>query len=121
TALPTGGDGKLLATRQAGGHTDDTDARAVWREDHGRAPRGGPAALGSRPRRAPPHASRSDPQRRGGGARARPEGVLRPMKKFASVAAYLRAVPPVPRAVLQQLSRTIKAAAPQATEVTSHR
>ncbi|OLB57265.1 MAG: hypothetical protein AUF60_09260 [Gemmatimonadetes bacterium 13_1_20CM_69_28] len=42
------------------------------------------------------------------------------MKKFASVAAYLRAVPPVPRAVLQQLRRTIKAAAPKATEVISY-
>ena len=47
-------------------------------------------------------------------------GVLRPMKKFASVAAYLRAVPPAPRAALQKLRRTIKAAAPQATEVISY-
>src|SRR5256886_6459534 len=42
------------------------------------------------------------------------------MKKFASVAAYLRAVPPVPRAALQKLRKTIKAAAPQATEVISY-
>jgi len=35
---------------------------------------------------------------------------LRSMKKFASVAAYLRAVPPAPRAALQQLRKTIKAA-----------
>jgi uncharacterized protein YdhG (YjbR/CyaY superfamily) len=42
------------------------------------------------------------------------------MKKFASVAAYLRAVPPGPRAALQQLRRTIKAAAPEATEVISY-
>ncbi|PYP18644.1 MAG: hypothetical protein DMD52_01555 [Gemmatimonadetes bacterium] len=42
------------------------------------------------------------------------------MKKFASVAAYLRAVPPAPRAALQQLRKTIKAAAPQATEVISY-
>ena len=34
------------------------------------------------------------------------------MKKFASVAAYLRAVPPAPRAALQKLRQTIKAAAP---------
>src|SRR6266850_766513 len=33
------------------------------------------------------------------------------MKKFDSVAAYLRAVPPAPRAALQQLRKTIKAAA----------
>jgi hypothetical protein len=31
---------------------------------------------------------------------------LRSMKKFASVAAYLRAVPPAPRAALQQLRKT---------------
>lgn len=42
------------------------------------------------------------------------------MKKFASVAAYLRSVPPAPRAVLQQLRSTIKAAAPDATEVISY-
>ncbi|PYP43694.1 MAG: hypothetical protein DMD50_16730 [Gemmatimonadetes bacterium] len=42
------------------------------------------------------------------------------MKKFASVAAYLRAVPPTPRAALQQLRKTIKAAAPEATEVISY-
>ena len=33
------------------------------------------------------------------------------MKTFASVAAYLRAVPPAPHAALQQLRHTIKAAA----------
>ena len=42
------------------------------------------------------------------------------MKKFASVAAYLRAVPPAPRAALQQLRKTIKAAAPEATELISY-
>jgi len=42
------------------------------------------------------------------------------MKKFASVAAYLRAVPPAPRAALQRLRTTIKAAAPEATEVISY-
>jgi uncharacterized protein YdhG (YjbR/CyaY superfamily) len=36
------------------------------------------------------------------------------MKKFASVATYLKAVPPAPRAALQQLRKTIKAAAPEA-------
>jgi len=42
------------------------------------------------------------------------------MKRFASVAAYLRAVPPAPRAALQQLRKTIKAAVPDATEVISY-
>ena len=42
------------------------------------------------------------------------------MKKFASVAAYLKAVPPAPRAALQKLRKTIKAAAPEATEVISY-
>jgi uncharacterized protein YdhG (YjbR/CyaY superfamily) len=42
------------------------------------------------------------------------------MKEFASVNAYLRAVPPAPRAALQKLRKTIKAAAPQATEVISY-
>ena len=42
------------------------------------------------------------------------------MKKFASVAAYLRAVPPVQRAALQKLRRTIRAAAPQAEECISY-
>jgi uncharacterized protein YdhG (YjbR/CyaY superfamily) len=42
------------------------------------------------------------------------------MKTFASVNAYLRAVPPAPRAALQKLRKTIKAAAPQATEVISY-
>ena len=35
------------------------------------------------------------------------------MKKFDSVAAYLRAVPPAPRAALQKLRKTVKAAAPK--------
>jgi len=34
------------------------------------------------------------------------------MKKPSSVAAYLRTVPPAPRAALQRLRKTIKAAAP---------
>ena len=34
------------------------------------------------------------------------------MKKPSSVAAYLRTVPPTPRAALQRLRKTIKAAAP---------
>ena len=42
------------------------------------------------------------------------------MKKFASVNAYLRAVPPAPRAALQKLRKTIKAAAPEATEGISY-
>src|SRR2546426_11712234 len=42
------------------------------------------------------------------------------MKKPSSVAAYLRAVPPAPRAALQKLRKTIKAAAPEATEVISY-
>ena len=42
------------------------------------------------------------------------------MKKFASVADYLMAVPPAPRAALQRLRKTIKAAAPQATELISY-
>src|ERR1043166_2502306 len=42
------------------------------------------------------------------------------MQKFASVAAYLRAVPPAPRAALQQLRKTIKAVAPEATEGISY-
>jgi uncharacterized protein YdhG (YjbR/CyaY superfamily) len=42
------------------------------------------------------------------------------VKKFASVAAYLRAVPPAPRTALQKLRKTIKAAAPDATEVISY-
>jgi len=42
------------------------------------------------------------------------------MKKFASVAAYLKAVPPAPRAALQKLRTTIKAAAPEATEGISY-
>src|SRR5213593_3940976 len=42
------------------------------------------------------------------------------MKKFASVAAYLKAVPPAPRAALQKLRKAIKVAAPEATEVISY-
>ena len=42
------------------------------------------------------------------------------MKQFSSVAAYLKAVPPAPRAALQRLRKTIKAAAPQATEGISY-
>jgi uncharacterized protein YdhG (YjbR/CyaY superfamily) len=42
------------------------------------------------------------------------------MKKFTSVAAYLKAVPPAPRAARQQLRKTIKAAAPKATEGISY-
>jgi uncharacterized protein YdhG (YjbR/CyaY superfamily) len=42
------------------------------------------------------------------------------MRKFASVAAYLKAVPPAPRAALQKLRQTIKAAAPAATELISY-
>lgn len=42
------------------------------------------------------------------------------MKKFASVSDYLRAVPRVQRAALQKLRKTIKAAAPQATEGISY-
>jgi len=45
---------------------------------------------------------------------------MKHMKKFASVAAYLRAVPPAPRAALQKLRKTIKAAAPEATELISY-
>jgi uncharacterized protein YdhG (YjbR/CyaY superfamily) len=42
------------------------------------------------------------------------------MPKFDSVADYLKAVPPAPRALLKKLRQTIKAAAPQATEVISY-
>jgi len=42
------------------------------------------------------------------------------MKKFASVAAYLKAVPPAQRAALQKLRTTIRVAAPEATEVISY-
>ena len=42
------------------------------------------------------------------------------MKKFASVSAYLKAVPPAPRAALQKLRKTIKAVAPKATEGISY-
>jgi uncharacterized protein YdhG (YjbR/CyaY superfamily) len=42
------------------------------------------------------------------------------MKRVASVNDYLRAVPRAPRAALQKLRKTIKAAAPQATEGISY-
>jgi uncharacterized protein YdhG (YjbR/CyaY superfamily) len=42
------------------------------------------------------------------------------MRKFASVADYMKAVPPAQRAALQQLRTTIKAAAPEATELISY-
>ena len=42
------------------------------------------------------------------------------MKKSASVSAYLRAVAPAARGALQRLRKTIKAAAPQATEGISY-
>jgi uncharacterized protein YdhG (YjbR/CyaY superfamily) len=42
------------------------------------------------------------------------------MKNFSSVADYLRAVPPAPRAALQKLRKTIRDAAPKATEVISY-
>jgi uncharacterized protein YdhG (YjbR/CyaY superfamily) len=42
------------------------------------------------------------------------------MKTFASVADYLKAVPPAQRAILKKLRQTIKAAAPKATEVISY-
>src|SRR6267378_2857652 len=45
---------------------------------------------------------------------------MRGMRKFASVADYLKAVPPAQRALLKKLRRTIKAAAPKATEVISY-
>jgi len=42
------------------------------------------------------------------------------MKKFTTVTEYLRAVPAKPRAALQNLRKTIKAAAPGAVEVISY-
>ena len=45
---------------------------------------------------------------------------MRGMKKFASVADYLKAVPPAQRALLKKLRQTIKAAAPKATELISY-
>ncbi|MGH7546544.1 MAG: alpha/beta fold hydrolase [Gemmatimonadales bacterium] len=89
-------------------------------EEHAGAARGGTAARGPHPRCGASHARRSDPQRLGGSHRPRPQGVLRAMKKFTSVNAYLKGVPPVARAALQKLRRTIKAAAPEATEVISY-
>jgi len=45
---------------------------------------------------------------------------MRGMKKFASVADYLKAVPPAQRAALKTLRQTIRAAAPKATELISY-
>lgn len=45
---------------------------------------------------------------------------MRGMQKFDSVTDYLKAVPPAQRALLKKLRQTIKAAAPQATEVISY-
>jgi len=45
---------------------------------------------------------------------------MRGMKKFASVADYLKAVPPAQRALLKKLRQTVKAAAPKATELISY-
>jgi len=45
---------------------------------------------------------------------------MRGMKKFASVADYLKAVPPAQRAALKKLRQAIKAAAPKATELISY-
>jgi uncharacterized protein YdhG (YjbR/CyaY superfamily) len=42
------------------------------------------------------------------------------MRKFDSVADYLKAVPPAQRALLKNVRQTIKAAAPKATEVISY-
>jgi uncharacterized protein YdhG (YjbR/CyaY superfamily) len=42
------------------------------------------------------------------------------MRRFTSVADYLRAVPPAPRAALQKLRQTLKAVVPGATEVISY-
>src|SRR5205823_2012110 len=90
----------LLLTDQAGGVARLADAGDLWREGHGGAPRGGAAPLGGHPRRATPHAPGSDSQRSPGGARPCPEGVLRPMKQFSSVAAYPK---PLPAALVRKL------------------
>jgi uncharacterized protein YdhG (YjbR/CyaY superfamily) len=45
---------------------------------------------------------------------------MRGMRKFASVTAYLKAVPPAQRALLKRVRQTIRAAAPKATEVISY-
>src|SRR5436309_11070389 len=82
----------------------------------GRRDRGAPAVRAGRFRSQ--RGGRALPQ--AGPRVSQPEGVLRIMKKFASVAAYLRAVPPAPRAALQKLRKTIKAAAPKATEAISY-
>src|SRR2546426_6488959 len=65
-----------------------------------------------------PVAARSRPGRSFTSRTCRP--ISARMKKPSSVAAYLRAVPPAPRAALQKLRKTIKAAAPEAIEVISY-
>jgi uncharacterized protein YdhG (YjbR/CyaY superfamily) len=45
---------------------------------------------------------------------------MRGMRTFASVADYLKAVPPAERALLRKVRQTIRAAAPKATEVISY-
>ena len=45
---------------------------------------------------------------------------MRGMPKFDTVADYLKAVPPAPRALLKKVRQTIKAAAPKATETISY-
>lgn len=45
---------------------------------------------------------------------------MRGMRKFASVADYLKAAPPDQRAILKKLRQTIRAAAPKATELISY-
>src|SRR5258705_1803033 len=46
--------------------------------------------------------------------------VMRGMRKFDSVADYLKAVPPAQRTLLKKVRQTIRAAAPKATEVISY-
>jgi len=45
---------------------------------------------------------------------------MRGMKRFDSVAGYLKAVPPAQRTLLKKVRQTIRAAAPKATEVISY-
>ena len=45
---------------------------------------------------------------------------MRGMRKFDSVADYLKAVPPAQRTLLKKVRQTIRAAAPKATEVISY-
>ena len=45
---------------------------------------------------------------------------MRGMRKFDSVADYLKVVPPAQRALLKKVRQTIRAAAPKATEVISY-